>query len=483
LLTQRAKILVRLPLANLLHAGTITLPNTTPKPPFRKCLLASGLAGRADLEQHLAALRAHTPVGSGEPSDEHLAARLVEQKLLTSFQAVQLLAGHTKLTLGPYVVIDSLGQGGMGQVFLAKHQMLGRQVAIKVLPRSKTTPESIASFMREIRVQAQLDHEHLVKAIDAGHDGNVYYLVCEHVPGADLRRYVREHGVLGMSEAASIITQAARGLEYAHQCRLVHRDVKPGNLLVTPEGHCKVSDLGLAGWLHDGDDPRAGKIVGTADYLSPEQILTPLAVTAASDIYSLGCTLYYSVTGKVPYPGGGTRQKAKRHCEDSPIHPRVLNPALSERFVGVLAAMMNKDVKQRIPTMAQVIERLSPWVGAQPGDPILQPGSWRVAQEELSTGNVLDGNQDTEPSELEVDASLSSPRNQIPRLDGQSVWTIPDEPLGPQTSSSQSQANLLPLEPVSGNNQWMIPVLLGLVAILAIGLVVMILIQAGNLGK
>ncbi|MDX1965418.1 MAG: serine/threonine-protein kinase [Pirellulales bacterium] len=450
------------------------------KPPFAKCLLASGLMTPADWERHVHTLPPLPPESPPLP-DEALADSLVAAQVLTQFQAQQLLAGHTKLTLGPYVIVDSLGQGGMGQVFLAKHQMLGRLVAVKVLPRSKTTPESIASFMREIRVQALLDHEHLVKAIDAGHDGNVYYLVCEYVPGSDLRRYVREKGAIGMAEAASIMTQAARGLEYAHNQGLIHRDVKPGNLLVTPEGHCKVSDLGLAGWLHDGDDPRAGKIVGTADYLSPEQILTPLAVTTKSDIYSLGCTLYYAVTGKVPYPGGTTRDKAKRHCEDAPIHPRVLNPSLSDRFVVLMSAMMAKDPKQRIGSMGELIERLTPWASENGGEGVPQTAAWRVKFDE-DPANVLDGNQDTEPGAVDVDPSLSSPRNLQIRKPASGIWTIPDEPLDDLGSGSQSMMNLGPLKPVS-NNQWMIPVLLGVVALLAVGLVVMILIQAASLSR
>ncbi len=206
-----------------------------PKPPFRKCLAASNLVSSADVDALLNGLRKQLNLELKELPDEQLADLLVERKFLTRFQANQLLAGHSKLTLGPYIIVDSLGQGGMGQVFLAKHQMLGRLVAVKVLPRSKSTPESINSFMREIQNQAKLDHEHLVRAIDAGHEGNVYYLVCEYVPGADLRRYVRERGALSMIEAATIITHGARGLEYAHQAGLIHRDVKPGNLLVNPQ--------------------------------------------------------------------------------------------------------------------------------------------------------------------------------------------------------------------------------------------------------
>ena len=178
----------------------------------------------------------------------------------------------------------------------------------------------------------------LVRAYDAGHDGNVYYLVTEYVPGTDLRRLVREHGPLETTQAASIIQQAAWGLQHAHDQGLVHRDVKPGNILVTPDGQAKVSDLGLVAVLDPLIvDPKAGKIVGTADYLSPEQIRSPRDVTSVSDIYSLGCTAYYAITGKVPYPGGSTREKARRHCEDTPcihggsIHKWTKNLSMSLR--------------------------------------------------------------------------------------------------------------------------------------------------------
>jgi serine/threonine protein kinase len=198
----------------------------------------------------------------------------------------------------------------------------------------------------------------------------VYFLVCEYVPGADLRRYVRDRGPLGMAEAATIISQAAKGLQHAHLNGLIHRDVKPANLLVTPEGLTKVSDLGLVGSLRDTDsDPRAGKVVGTADYLAPEHITSPRSITAASDLYSLGCTLYYAVTGKVPFPGGNAREKARRHCEDTPFHPRVLNPSLSEPFVEVIAAMMEKDPAKRIASATDVVERLAPWAGESVSSP------------------------------------------------------------------------------------------------------------------
>jgi serine/threonine protein kinase len=239
---------------------------------------------------------------------------------------------------------------------------MGRECAVKVLPQHKSTPESINNFTREIRMQAKLDHPNLVRAYDAGRDGNVHYLVTEYVPGLDLRRLIRSQGSLTLQQAASVIMQAALGLDYAHQSGLIHRDVKPGNVLVTPAGVAKVSDLGLAGCIQEGEqDPRAGRIVGTPDYLSPEQIRNPHEVTRATDIYSLGCTLYYAVTGKVPFPGGTAASKARRILEEHPLHPRQFSPDISEEFVEIIADMMEKDPGRRIQSAGEVAKRLEPW--------------------------------------------------------------------------------------------------------------------------
>lgn len=305
-----------------------------------------------------------SPAKVVEVPDDLLAVKLVKLKLLTSYQAEQLKAGRTKLNLGPYIITDWIGQGGMGHVFKAVHEMMGRESAVKVLPATKATPEAMNAFIREIRTQARLDHPHLVRAEFAGHDGNVHYLVVEYVPGTDLRKLVRTQGKLSMQQAANIIRQAALGLQYAHDQGLIHRDVKPGNILVTPAGVAKVSDLGLSGFMHEADeDPRAGKIVGTADYLAPEQIRTPLEVSSVSDIYSLGCTLYYAVTGKVPYPGGSPSSKAQRHCEGTPWHPQRFNSEINEEFVELIADMLEKDPKARIQTAGEVAARLEPWAG------------------------------------------------------------------------------------------------------------------------
>ncbi len=328
-----------------------------------------------------------------EIEDKDLAAVLVEMNVITAYQADQLIAGRTKLKLGAYIITDWIGQGGMGQVFKAVHEMLGRECAIKVLPLQKSNPESIANFRREIRTQAQLNHPNLVQAYDAGEDGSVHFLVVEYVPGTDLRRLVRAQGHLNIQQASNVIQKVAEGLAHAHSHNLIHRDIKPGNILVTPDGVSKLSDLGLAGYLHDPDDPRAGKTVGTADYLSPELIRSPDDTTRVSDIYSLGCTLYYSITGKVPYPGGTPRSKARRHLEETPWHPRRFNEEVSDEFVDLIGDMMEKDPMQRIQTAQEVAERLSPW--ANDASPLL--GEQVDRSRWMPAPANFEGEQDTDP--------------------------------------------------------------------------------------
>lgn len=339
---------------------------------FRQAVLASGVVSSSQWDYCLRLLRHRIVTGdmSCTPEQEDLLLKeiLVEQGAITEYQAAQLLEGRHKLNLGPYIITDSIGQGGMGHVFKGVHQVMGRVCAVKVLPLQKATEEAREGFIREIRLQAKLDCEYLVRAYDAGQDGRIHYLVTEYVPGMDLRRLVKTQGPLSQERAAKIIMQAALGLDYAHKKGMVHRDVKPGNILVTPEGTAKVSDVGLASFTANlVDDPRAGKIVGTADYLSPEQIRTPLDVGPASDVYSLGCTLYYAVCGKVPFPGGDTATKMRRHLEETPMHPRRFSAWLQDEFVDIIAEMMEKDVSKRTQTCAEVAVRLEPWANQESG--------------------------------------------------------------------------------------------------------------------
>lgn len=338
---------------------------------FRNAALVSGLLSQQQLDDALAGLSKEAAGGTPatEPiSDEILGQRLVDLGYLNRWQVEQLKEGRTKFTLGPYRIVNAIGQGGMGHVFKAEHKLLGRIEAIKVLPKSKSTPDAVAAFQREIRAQAQLDHPNLVRVSYADFEGDTYFFVTEYVPGTDLRKLVRRNGPLPYATAATIISQAAEGLHYAHRRGLVHRDVKPGNLLVTPDGRTKITDLGLAWFLMEDIEgvgrPAGGKpnsLVGTADYLAPESIRRPDQILPVSDVYALGCTLYYAVTGKVPFPGGNTPDKIRRHLDETPLNPLHFNPDLPTDFCDAIAAMMDKNPDTRTPTAAAVVELLRPW--------------------------------------------------------------------------------------------------------------------------
>src|SRR3954471_739958 len=331
--------------------------------------LASGLLAQQQIDDALAGLAARytgSAVAAEPISDEVLGQRLVDLGYLNRWQVEQLKDGRTKFNLGPYRIVNAIGQGGMGHVFKAEHKLLGRIEAIKVLPKAKSTPEAVAAFQREIRAQAQLDHPNLVRVSYADYEGDTYFFVTEYVPGTDLRKLVRRNGPLPFPIAATIISQAAEGLHYAHRRGLVHRDVKPGNLLVTPDGRTKMTDLGLAWFLMEElasglSAGKANSLVGTADYLAPETIRQPDKIVPVSDVYSLGCTLYYAVTGKVPFPGGNTADKIRRHLDEIPLNPLHFNPDLPPGFCDAIAAMMDKDPDKRTPTAAAVVELLRPW--------------------------------------------------------------------------------------------------------------------------
>lgn len=338
---------------------------------FERCVLVSGLISLPAWDELWADYLASRNIlrsMEGEVFPETFSHYIVERGVLNDWQIQQLLAGHTKFNLGSYQIVNSLGQGGMGQVFLARHSVTKQEAAVKVLPRDKCAPEAIKNFQHEIRVLSSLHHPNIVGALDAGEDGGVCYLVCEYVPGQNLRKLIRNGRPLTMKSAASILSQAAMALQHTHEQGFVHRDIKPGNILVTPHGVAKLTDFGLATQIGGKNDPRAGKIVGTADYLSPDQVKCPTNPVPLWDIYSFGCSLYYIVTGKVPFPGGTTMEKARAHIDLLPLDPRLLNPTLSEDFVNVIADMMAKDPDKRIPSAYAVMERLAKWSPPTPCD-------------------------------------------------------------------------------------------------------------------
>ncbi len=332
---------------------------------LRDVILASGLLD----ETQLVAVEADARMGGGlvesiDPRgfDKAVAQECVRKKLLTKFQARELLAGRRRFTLGQYRVLDEIGRGGMGQVFKAEHVIMKRIVAVKVLPVSKANPRTEAAFQKEIQLLGKLDHENIVRALDAGYDGNVHYLVTEYVPGIDLRRQISRHGPLDQQRAVAVIVQAARGLAYAHRHGFVHRDVKPGNILVNRDGRVRVLDLGLAGSLFDQESMRDGQRVGTPGYMAPEQIRSPHAVGPAADVFGLGCSLFYALSGHPPFPGN-TREEKELSSQQGPPKPlQTLAPHVDKSLVDVVEAMMRPSSSDRIRSADEVMQRLGPWL-------------------------------------------------------------------------------------------------------------------------
>jgi hypothetical protein len=265
--------------------------------------------------------------------------------------------------LGQYELLEELGAGGMGRVYKARHRLMDRVVALKVLRgRWLGRPGTLSRFRQEIRALARLDHPHIVRAHDADQAGGLHFLVMEYVEGTDLGRRVREEGPLPVAEACACVRQAAAGLQHAHDHGLVHRDVKPANLIRTADGQVKVLDLGVA--LFAPDVPESDLVVGTADYMAPEQWEATDALDGRADVYGLGCTLYCLLTGRPPFEGPGyeTReQKQRAHASEPPPPVRSLRPDIPAGLALVLDRMLAKDPAARYASPGEVADALRPF--------------------------------------------------------------------------------------------------------------------------
>jgi hypothetical protein len=300
-----------------------------------------------------------------------LADRLVRDNLLTPFQAAQLLEGRWRYcVLGNYKVLRPLASGGMGRVFLCEQFGLRRLVAVKVLPaEAGLDPAALKRFEREARAAGAMNHPNIVRAYEAGQDGSVAYLSMEYVPGASLGELVRQRGPLAPAVAAECARQAALGLDHAHRAGWVHRDVKPDNLLLTPDGVVKVLDLGLAKLMGDHTDrltQQTGSlaVLGTVDYLAPEQVQAPANVDGRADVYGLGGTLFFLLTGLTPARGLTPAEKIASHLTQPPPSIRDLRPDVPEGLAGVLTRMLARDRDARYRTPAEAAEALAPWAAA-----------------------------------------------------------------------------------------------------------------------
>jgi len=302
------------------------------------------------------------------PTPRELANLLVAGALITQFQAEQFLAGKWRgFSIGKYRVLERLGAGGMGTVYLCEHQMVGRKVAVKVLPTNQAgNPSALARFYREARAAGSLDHPNLVKAHDIDEDNGLHFLVMDYIDGSSLHDVVTKFGALPVDRAIHYVRQAAIGLQHAFKAGLVHRDIKPGNIMVERTGTVRVLDLGLARFYLDQTDLLTlqydeKNVLGTADYVAPEQALNSHDVDIRADIYSLGATFYFLLTGQPPFVGGKVAQKLIWHQVRHPTPVRQVRPEVPEGAAAVLARMMAKAPAQRFQSPGDVADALAPF--------------------------------------------------------------------------------------------------------------------------
>lgn len=297
-----------------------------------------------------------------------VASILTKAGLLTEWQSEKLLQGrHKGFYLGKYKLLNHIGTGGMGAVYLAEHMVMRHRVAIKLLPTHLAAQTSyLERFHQEARASARLNHPNMVRASDVDHEENIHYLVMEYVEGSDLQAIVSRSGPLPYRMAADYTRQAAEGLAYAHRSGLIHRDIKPANLLVDKTGTLKILDMGLARFSDETQGSLTvaydQKMIGTVDYLAPEQALNSHNVDARVDVYSLGCTLYFMLTGDAPFPEGTISQRLLQHQTAEPTDVRKTRPDAPEALLRICRKMMAKAASDRYQSADDVAQALVDWL-------------------------------------------------------------------------------------------------------------------------
>jgi len=355
--------------------------------------------GRVCVERNLATqleldtCRAEVQRRRAEGNDATLGGVMVEEGVITQGQLHRVRksmeAMRTSQQIPGFVILSRLGAGAMATVFKARQISLDRLVAIKVLPkRFSENPEYVERFYKEGKAAAKLNHPNIVQAIDVGEAGGYHYFVMEYVEGRTLYDDLAEGKVFDEVEALRIILQIARALAHAHERGLIHRDVKPKNIMITPDGIAKLADMGLARMAQDSQaaQAEAGKAYGTPYYISPEQVRGELDIDFRADIYSLGATLYHLITGRVPFQADTPTAVMHLHLREPLIPPDHVNPALSVGIGEVVEAMMAKDRTMRYSSTKDLIADMAAVAAGKP--PVQVRGA--LGAEELS-GLTLSG--------------------------------------------------------------------------------------------
>ncbi|TWT76547.1 Serine/threonine-protein kinase PrkC [Planctomycetes bacterium CA13] len=338
---------------------------------FLEMVERSGLVNKAKLDRLVEKVRAKL---EGKLPEDAKKFGLVfkKQGLLTQWHLDKLLAGKYKgFFLGKYKLLGHIGTGGMSSVYLGEHVGLHDKRALKVLPKKRVNDSTyLARFKLEAQAIAALNHPNIVTAYDIDNEGDVHFIVMEFVDGLDLLMLVKRDGPLDFSTAADLVAQAARGLQHAHSRNIIHRDVKPANLLLDPNGRVRLLDMGLALVLAGEEESLTvannENVLGTADYLAPEQALNSHTVDHRADIYGLGCTFYFLLTGRPPFNDGTLAQRIAKHQKEMPTPIRKVRPDCPGELEGICIKMIQKDPAYRYQNASDVAEVLERFVAHVP---------------------------------------------------------------------------------------------------------------------
>ncbi|MCW5756463.1 MAG: serine/threonine protein kinase [Phycisphaeraceae bacterium] len=363
-----------------------------------------GLATREEVDLCLDRLKQASAGPGDEAGQRSLALELVDQEFVTKRQIARLKAildaERSGQKIPGYRLLGKLGAGAMATVYKARQLNLDRLVAIKVLPRKfSQNPQFIERFYAEGRAAAQLNHPHIVQAYDVGKSGEYHYFVMEFVDGRTVYDDIVKHKRYGEKEAIDIIRQVALALGHAHERGIIHRDVKPKNIMITNEGVVKLADMGLARAMSDKEaaEAEAGKAFGTPFYISPEQIRGETNVGPEADIYSLGATLYHMVTGSVPFDGKNPTSVMHKHLKADPVPPDQANPRLSGAISEVIEMMLAKKREQRYRTIKDLLGDLDATKAGKP-PPLAHRG---LGQADLASLSHLETASVAAPPEMQ----------------------------------------------------------------------------------
>jgi serine/threonine-protein kinase len=424
------------------------MPKVTTTEKLIELVKRSGLVSNQELAGCLAD-QARSAGGILPADSDQFADRLVQAGLMTRWQVDQLLKGKYRgFRLGKYTLKGHLGTGGMSSVYLSEHPIMRRPVAIKVLPKARVSKSSyLERFELEARAVAALDHPNIVRAYDIDNEGDTHYIVMEYVEGRDFQRMVEQDGPVGYERAADYIAQAAVGLQHAHEAGVVHRDIKPANCLVDKTGTVKVLDMGLAKFAADETSLSAihkDSVVGTADYLAPEQAVNSSRVDARADVYGLGGTLYFLLTGHPPFPQGTLTERLLKHQKEEPASIYQDRPDAPPALVDICRRMMMKRAAERIQSAADVATELRHWLTGRGYGPDSRPATSSLGGGRISSLGVTTSSNPASASDRW--RQLATP----PRPSGSSAGRSSDTVSGAHSDTGPMQRNedltLAPIE-------------------------------------